>query len=224
MTSSLPRKQQSAISIGVTLLAISAASLSICLFIASSSSTPSSLLDTDGISSQWSAMNGQASGPAAAEQQYLDNLALQSFRREHESSLQGYVTTNTGSVEEKPARSKNSKKASSKSRGRRHKRKSQQPTFYEPTLPASATQGWSDLLSRVTRELASDTFDIEEMKVRHGFLINVLFFSQKRAFAPQNYTAPMHRLSAISVAACSGAPQRAVALPSYRTRHHAVCA
>eukprot|EP00291_Cryptomonas_curvata_P018819 CAMPEP_0172167252 /NCGR_PEP_ID=MMETSP1050-20130122/9468_1 /TAXON_ID=233186 /ORGANISM="Cryptomonas curvata, Strain CCAP979/52" /LENGTH=144 /DNA_ID=CAMNT_0012838021 /DNA_START=216 /DNA_END=646 /DNA_ORIENTATION=+ len=112
-------------------------------------------------------MNGQASGPAAAEQQYLDNLALQSFRREHESSLRGYVTTNTGSVDEKPAPSENPKKSSSsKSRGRRHKRRSQQPTFYEPTLPASATQGWSDLLSRVTRELASDTFDIEEMKVK----------------------------------------------------------
>jgi hypothetical protein len=173
MTISLFRNRLLAISLGIALVALSAASLLICLFNASSTS---SLLDTDEVSSQWSAINGQASGPAAAEQQYLDNLALQSFRREHESSLRGYVTTNTGSVDEKPAKSKKTKKIpSSKSRGRRHKRRLQQPAFYEPTLPASATQGWSDLLSRVTRELASDTFDIEEMKVRCGFLITDFF-------------------------------------------------
>jgi hypothetical protein len=166
MTNSLFRNRLLAISLCIALVVLSAASLLI-------DASPSllSLLETDAVGSQWSAMNGQASGPAAAEQQYLDNLALQSFRREHESSLRGYVTTNTGSEDQKPARSKNPKKTtSSKARGRRHKRRSQQPTFYEPTLPASATQGWSDLLSRVTRELASDTFDIEEMKVRCCFL------------------------------------------------------
>jgi hypothetical protein len=163
------RNQQSVKNFGFALIALSASSLLICVFI--SSSSPSSLLDTDGVSAQWAAMNGQPSSvSAAAEKQYLDNLALQSFRREHESSLSGYVTTNTGSVDEKPStKNQNPKKSSgSKSRGRRHKRRSQQSTFYEPTLPASATQGWSDLLSRVTRELASDTFDIEEMKVLCG--------------------------------------------------------
>jgi hypothetical protein len=175
MTISLFRTRLSAISLGITLVVLSAACLLIC-FLNASSTSPSSLLDTDAVSSQWSAMNGQASGPAAAEQQYLDNLALQSFRREHESSRRGYVTTNTGSVDEKPARSK--KSPSSKSRGRRNKRRFQQPRFYEPTLPASATQGWSDLLSRVTRELASDTFDIEEMKARCCFLTSFSFSSR----------------------------------------------
>ncbi len=112
------------------------------------------LLDTDALSAQWAFMNKQpVSGPAAAEQQYLDTQELHAFRREHESMLRA------------PDSSKSRKKRPDKSRGRNHRKTDNSPTFYEPSLPSSATQGWSDLLSRVTRELASDTFDIEEMRV-----------------------------------------------------------
>ena len=115
------------------------------------------LLDTDAVSN----MNNQPpqGSPGAAEQQYLDNLALHSFRQEHETSLRAHVDS-ASKENTKKSRKKHSDKTRRKKRARKYS-----PTFYEPSLPNSATQGWSDLLSRVTRELASDTFDIEEMKV-----------------------------------------------------------
>ena len=124
-------------------------------------SAPLELLDTDAVSDQWAYMNNQpnpaeSTASGAAEQQYMDNLALQSFRKEHETSLRAHVDDASTSKRKKESQSRNRK---------RHRHRREGSRFYEPGLPTSATQGWSDLLSRVTRELASDTFDIEEMKV-----------------------------------------------------------
>ena len=108
----------------------------------------SELLDTDGVSTAWSQLaNAPAAGQSQSEQAALDTYALQSFRQKYESGM--------NQVRSSLARRSLAHKA------RKAKRSG---SYYEPALPNSATQGWSDLLSRVTRELASDTFDVQEMK------------------------------------------------------------
>ena len=141
-----------------------------------------SILEGDAVSDQWSYMNNQptsAGSAGAAEQQYMDNLALQAFRKEHETSLRAHVDSASTTA---------NKPSSQRRKRRSHGDKGERYRYYEPSLPSSATQGWSDLLSRVTRELASDTFDIEEMKVSRSIVSHLPTSRSDRSFVSFAYS------------------------------------
>eukprot|EP00292_Cryptomonas_paramecium_P023375 CAMPEP_0113669478 /NCGR_PEP_ID=MMETSP0038_2-20120614/4591_1 /TAXON_ID=2898 /ORGANISM="Cryptomonas paramecium" /LENGTH=188 /DNA_ID=CAMNT_0000585363 /DNA_START=58 /DNA_END=621 /DNA_ORIENTATION=- /assembly_acc=CAM_ASM_000170 len=106
----------------------------------------SSALMEDPISAAWTQMTRQPdSGIAGEENTALDQEALARFRKAHKNLYNGQII---------------------RAKALARRRRKYQAAYTEPALPLSATQGWSDLLSRVTREMASDTFDIEEMKVK----------------------------------------------------------
>jgi hypothetical protein len=112
----------------------------------------------DEMTQTWSAVNGIPEAETVKEKQ-----AMQAFRAEHETSQLATVVP-VGPYGVPPA-------------GMVHvvhpfmpppRYAIQMPTpeNNEPMLPQSALQGWSDLLSRVTRELSSDTYDIQTMQVQ----------------------------------------------------------
>jgi hypothetical protein len=113
----------------------------------------------DEMTQRWSAVNGIPEAETIKEQQ-----AMQAFRAEHETSQLATVMAPVGPLGVPPA-------------GMvpvvhtfmpppRYTIQVPTPENNEPMLPQSALQGWSDLLSRVTRELASDTYDIQTMQVQ----------------------------------------------------------